>query len=277
VIVIPFSKESFEKLQEFIYRKSGIALEHDKHFEKMEKIFNRRCAQLSLDSFRKYYYRLRFEDQNGEEFQELINNVTVNETYFFRESYQFDTLVQSAIPELHRKKHSREPLRILTAPSSTGEETYSIALYLLEDNTVINERDVEIVGIDIDTNAIEKAKKGQFSDRSVHAIPKPVREKYFKRKGLFNNIDEGLREAMTFQVCNVFDKQQLRRLGKFDVIFSRNMLIYFDDASKKEVAMHFYEMLNPGGFIFLGHAEYMNRITSVFQPRKHGSSLYYQK
>jgi chemotaxis protein methyltransferase CheR len=94
---------------------------------------------------------------------------------------------------------------------------------------------------------------------------------------MMNQITPDLVGALQFEVINIFDKAQLKTLGKFDVIFSRNMLIYFDDASKKEVAMNFYDMLNPGGHIFLGHAEYMNRITPIFKPKKDGTTLYYQK
>ena len=275
--MVDFSKENFAKLSEYVYRKSGIALEYDKHFEKVNKKLVSRAKELNLENFRKYFFNLRFEDKEGKEFQELMNAITVNETYFFRENYQFEILVNNLLPEIHSKKPKNEPIRILSAPSSTGEEPYSIAIHIVEDNTIVNDRDIEIVGIDIDSNVIEKAKRGLFSDRSVHAIPKQVFNKYFSKKMGYNELSSDLRGAITLSQCNIFDKEQIRKLGKFDIIFSRNMLIYFDDASRKEVAMTFYDMLNNSGYILLGHAEYMNRIVSVFNPKKYNNHLVYQK
>ena len=272
-----FSQENFEKLSEYIYRKSGIYLEHTKHFEKLRKQVEKRSKSEGYESFRKYFYTLRFEDREGVEFEELINAVTVNETYFFRENHQFEILIDNVLPIVDQNKRADEPIRILCAPCSTGEEPYSVAIHLLEDDGIVNERDFEIFGIDIDSNVIEKAKKGLYSDRSVHAIPPAVKRKYFTKKMGFNQLDPDICDAVTFLKANVFDKQEMNALGKFDVIFSRNMLIYFDDASKREVAMNFYNMLNPKGFILLGHAEYMNRIVTVFKPVQFNKHIIYQK
>jgi chemotaxis protein methyltransferase CheR len=104
-----------------------------------------------------------------------------------------------------------------------------------------------------------------------------VLAKYFKKKNFGYDLIDDLIGVVDFKVANVFDKVQMRQLGKFDIIFSRNMLIYFDDASRKEVAMTFYDMLNMGGYVLLGHAEYMSRITSVYKAKKIDSTLIYQK
>lgn len=271
------STVDFQKMGEYIYRKTGIFLEAEKHYEKVAKYIDSRCAVTGADTFRKYFYTLRFEDKSGEEFQSLINAITVNETYFYREKEQFEVLVERLLPELHAKRPLHQPLRILSAPSSTGEEPYSIVLHILEEARIVEERDIEIVGIDIDSTVIEKAKKGKYSERSVHAIPKPVLRKWFKSGKFGYDLVDDLIGTVDFRVANVFDKTQMRQLGKFDIIFSRNMLIYFDDASRKEVAMTFYDMLNPEGYVLLGHAEYMSRITSAFKAKKIDSTLIYQK
>ncbi len=271
------SKENFTKMGEFIYRKSGIHLEMDKHYEKLAKFIDRRASELELENFRKYFFKLRFEDKDGQEFQELMNAITVNETYFFREKDQFEVLVNKILPELHERLPASKPLRILSSPCSTGEEPYSIILHIVEEGKVVEERDIEVVGIDIDSTVIKKAQIAKYSDRSVHAIPKNILGKWFKKKALGYELGEELQGSVDFQVVNIFDKAQMRKLGKFDVIFSRNMLIYFDDASRKEVAMTFYDMLNPGGYVLLGHAEYMSRIVSVFNAKKIDNTLIYQK
>jgi len=273
---VELSQENFTKLSEFIYRKSGISL-CDTHYDKLVKKFQDRCSKHGYKNFRQYFFLLRFEDESGVEFQELINTLTVNETYFYRENHQFEAMIDHILPELDTVRDNNEPLRILCAPSSTGEEPYTVALHLLEDDDLINKRDIEIVGIDIDSKVIDNAQRGLFSDRSIHALPKSVVQKYFKPKMGYNEIDPDLQGAIEFKVANVFEKLDMRRLGKFDIIFSRNMLIYFDDASRKEVAMTFYDMLKPQGYIMLGHAEYMNRIVSVFEPKKFGKTLAYKK
>ncbi len=271
------SKENFLKMSEFIYRRSGICLEEQKHYEKLAKYIDVRAYELKVDSFRKYFFKLRFEDKEGEEFQNLMNGITVNETYFYREKDQFEALVNKILPELHQTLPASKTIRILSSPCSTGEEPYSIVLHIVEEGKVVQDRDIEVVGIDIDSTVIEKAKKAKYTERSVHAIPKGVLAKWFKKKSSGYKLGEDLQGSVDFQVANVFDKTQMRNLGKFDVIFSRNMLIYFDDASRKEVAMTFYDMLNPGGYVLLGHAEYMSRIVSVFKAKKIDNTLIYQK
>jgi chemotaxis protein methyltransferase CheR len=185
--------------------------------------------------------------------------------------------MQEILPKLHKTRPANEPIRILCAPSSTGEEPYSIALHLLDEGVLVEERDFEIIGIDIDSKVLEKARKGVFSKRSVQFVPEHILKKYFTKEGNEYKIADFLTEAITFQMLNVMDKFRMKQLGKFDVIFSRNMLIYFDDKSRREVAMTFYEMLKPGGYVFLGHAESMNRIVSIFKTIKAGKSIVYQK
>jgi len=271
------SADNFTKISEFIYRKSGISLDSEKHYEKLAKYIDRRSQELGFDSFRKCFFKLRFDDKDGLEFQELMNAITVNETYFFREKEQFEVLVNKILPELHAKLPAEKPLRILSSPCSTGEEPYSMILHIVEEGGVVEERDIEVVGIDIDSTVIKKAELAHYSDRAIHAIPKDILSKWFVQKSLGHELGEDLQGSVNFQVVNIFDKAKMRKLGKFDVIFSRNMLIYFDDASRKEVAMTFYDMLNPGGYVLLGHAEYMSRIVSVFKAKKIDNTLIYQK
>ncbi|MBU1658998.1 protein-glutamate O-methyltransferase CheR [bacterium] len=271
------SNENFSKVSEFIYRKSGIFLAEDKHFKKLAKYIDAHAKNFGYDSFRKYFYKLRFDDKEGREFQNLMNAMTINETYFFRENDQFEVLANKVIPELHETMQSSRPIRILSSPCSSGEEAYSIVLHILEEAQVVAKRDIEVVGIDINSTVIEKGKRALYNERSVHAIPKNILMKWFKKNTLGYELIEDLHGTVDFKIVNVFDSVQMRKLGKFDVIFSRNMLIYFDDASRKKVAMTFYDMLNTGGYIFLGHAEYMSRIVSVFNAKKIDSTLIYQK
>ena len=272
-----FNSSAFDKLADYIYRKSGISLEESKHYAKLEKYINERIKEIGVENFRKYFFKLRFSDESGDEFQALMNAITVNETYFFREEEQLDALVDHLLVEMDAIRPQGETLRILSAPSSTGEEPYSMVIKILEEGHIIEKRDIEIVGIDIDSTVIDKAIKAEYSSRSVHAIPPALLSKYFTKKGLGYEFSQELKGAVDFKVVNIFDKAQVRKLGKFDIIFSRNMLIYFDDASRKEVAMTFYDLLKPDGYVLLGHAEYMSRIVSVFKAKKINDTLVYQK
>lgn len=269
-------KESeFVKLADVLYRRTGISLDVKRYNilkPKLEKVMKK----YDYDSFRTFFHDYRF-DKNKELKQELLNTVTINETYFYREKYQFESLVKDILYKLDAIRPQGETLRILCAPSSTGEEPYSIALSLLQEGEMINKRDIELVGIDIDSNVIQKAKKGIFSKRSIQYVPQELLSEYFIKKGLDYEIADFLKDAVNFQVVNVMDKFAFRKLGKFDVIFSRNMLIYFDDESRKQVAMSFYDSLKPDGMVFLGHAESMSRIVSVFATAKSGGSIYYIK
>lgn len=269
------NEANFTKLCGIIYRRSGIYIDEKKYNNlkpKLEALFLR----FQYEDFRSFFHDLRFQ-KSDKLMQEIMNTITVNETYFYREAYQFTTLVKDVLPALHAQKPASEPIRILCAPTSTGEEPYSMALALIDDDTIINSRDIEIIGLDIDSTVIKKAQNGFFSKRSVQFVPDHLLKRYFKEKNGGYQIDNFLRDAINFRVANVMDRYALKRLGKFDVIFCRNMLIYFDDMSRKEVAMSFYELLNYKGSIFLGHAESMNRIASVFKTAKSNGSIYYIK
>ena len=269
------NENDFKKLADVLYRRTGISLDI-KRFNILKPKLEKVMQKYNYDSFRNFFHDYRF-DKNKNLKQELLNTVTINETYFYREKYQFESLVGDILHKLDAVKPAGDTIRILCAPSSTGEEPYSIALSLLDEDDIINKRDIELVGIDIDSNVIEKAKRGLYSKRSIQYVPKHLLDEYFTKKGNEYELAEFLRDAVDFQVVNVMDKFALKRLGKFDVIFSRNMLIYFDDESRKQVAMSFYEMLNPNGVVFLGHAESMSRIASVFTTAKSGNSIYYIK
>jgi len=270
-----FSLADYLKLAEVIYRRTGIKLE-DKRYPILQPKFEKLFRQYGYQNFRAFFHDFRFGKKEGLT-QEVMNLITINETYFFREKYQFETLIREVLPQIHQRAPAQEIIRILCAPSSTGEEPYSIVLSILQEGQLIQQRDFEIVGIDIDSTAIEKAKAGVYSERSVKFVPDDLFQQYFQPLGRNFILAEEIRNAVNFQVVNVMDKNAFRKLGRFDVIFCRNMLIYFDDHSRKEVVMNFYEQLKPKGVVFLGHAESMSRIVSVFRTVRTAESIYYQK
>lgn len=272
---ITISDEDFQKFREFFYRKTGIQFEPSKRYF-VDKRLIERIAATGTETFRSYFTMLRFQ-ATGEELQQLTNLMTVNETYFFREEYQFQCLVNSVLPEITKFKKDGRPIRIWIIPSSSGEEAYSIAIYLLELWSGINEFDIEIISSDIDTRILGQARQGLYSARSVQELPARYLNKYFKRVGESYQINDDLRSAVEFTRVNLSERGDTRPYRNFDVIFCRNLLIYFDDVSRKTAAETFYDALNPGGFIMLGHSESMSRISSLYKIRKFPEAIIYQK
>ncbi len=268
--------EDFMKFREFFYRKTGIQFEDSKRYF-VDKRLVERIEATDSGNFRTYFTLLRFQS-GGEELQALTNTMTVNETYFFREEYQFKCLVNSLLPEIVKKKPVDSTLRIWSIPSSSGEEPYSIALYLTEYWPDIAHRDVELISSDIDTSILKKARAGKYSERSVQHLPAVLLQRHFRRThdGEYQ-ISDDLRQAVEFSRVNLSEPADTRHYRGFDVIFCRNLLIYFDDLSRQKAAEAFYDALNPGGYICLGHAESMSRITSLFRVRKFPEAIVYQK
>jgi chemotaxis protein methyltransferase CheR len=251
-----FSVENFEKIKEFIYRNTGISIDFGNTYEKLKN---------HIDDFKDYFFKLRFDD-DGTEFQKLINLITNNETYFYREKEHFEVLVKNILPEIDKQLAKNQKIRILCAPCSSGEEVYSIVLHLLQQNNI--KRDFEIVGVDIDSDVIQKAKNAIYQEKSILNLSIDAQESYFTRDGYDYILDESIKKDTEFLLVNLYDKEETAKLGKFDVIFSRNMFIYFDEVSRKDVALNFYDMLNENGAIILGNSEQMSRIVSVFNTSK---------
>lgn len=272
---VSISTAEFDTFREFFYRKTGISFEPSKRYF-VDKRLVERIEATGHPGFRSYFTFVRFQ-ASGDELQHLTNLMTVNETYFLREEYQFQCLVNSILPEIVKRKEDSRPIRIWAIPSSSGEEPYSIALYLLECWAGISEWDVEIVSSDIDTGILRKARAGSYSARSIQYVPAAWREKYFTKVDEEYRISDKIRQTVEFTRVNLADPADTRPYRNFDVVFCRNLLIYFDDISRKAAGETFYDALNPGGFICLGHSESMSRISSLYRIRRFPDAIVYQK
>jgi chemotaxis protein methyltransferase CheR len=265
----------FVRFRDFFYRKTGIMFADNKRYF-VDKRLQERMLVSGQPQFRDYFNILRFQ-ASGEEFQALVNLMTVNETYFYREEYQFRCLVRSILPEIVRRKAPGAPVRIWSVPCSTGEEPYSIAFQLLDTWPEVDEYDIEIVASDIDTTVLDQAKRGLYGDRAVQHVPKPTLERYTRRKAGAYEVIPDIRDSIAFARVNLSDPLSTRQFRNFDVVFCRNLLIYFDDASRRDAAQTIYDALNPGGFVCLGHSESMSRISALFELRKFAEAIVYQK
>lgn len=269
------SAAEFEKFREYFYRKTGIHFESSKRYF-VDKRLLERTAVTGHTTFTEYFSHLRFGN-SGDELQRLTNLMTVNETYFFREKYQFDCLVQSILPDVVARRTDRTPIRIWIIPSSTGEEAYSIALYLLEYWPLLEDWDVEIISSDIDTTVLAAAQAGLYSARSVHHLPDSILARHFRKTAGGYQISDDLRSAVHFTRVNLASTIETAPYRGFDVVFCRNLLIYFNDQSRRAAAETLYSALVPGGYCCLGHSESMSRATSLFRVRKFPEAVVYQR
>jgi chemotaxis protein methyltransferase CheR len=269
------TEEEFRRLCEYLYRRTGMVFTEAKRYYVERRVWERMAAAGS-PSFASYFAHLRTDTQD--EIQEFVNAFTVNETYFYREDYQLKCLTNDLIGERLRDKRRGDTLRIWSAACSTGEEPYSIAMWLLENWPQVDEYLIEIVGSDIDTRVLELARAGTFSKRALMRLPPELIRKYFVELPEEQwQIDSQLRDSVSFTSVNLVEPDQTRQHGQFDIIFCRNVLIYFDDSSRRIAAENLYENLLPGGFICLGHTESMSRISPLFDVRRFEDAIVYQR
>ncbi|GAA0551278.1 protein-glutamate O-methyltransferase CheR [Paractinoplanes ferrugineus] len=267
----------FEKFRDYFYKRTGIQFSESKRYFVDKRIDN--CIRASgYDSFAGWFGALRLGDKPAL-LQELINQLTVNETYFLREDYQFDALLNAVLPEvLKNRSRIPGPIKILSLPCSTGEEPYSIALRLLEEWPHIDTVDVEIHGADIDSEVLARARHASYGERSLQRVPKPWVAKYFNLVGAGRyQLDESIRGAVTLHQINVCDTATMRNFRDFDVVFCRNVLIYFDELSSRRAAENLYGSMRPGAYLFLGHSESMSRISPIFTPTRLPEGIVYQR
>ena len=272
------SVEQFQSLSQLIYRKLGLHFDEKKIYFLKTRVA-KRMAALGLADPREYLFKLSYADPQGEEMQALANLVTTNETYMFREYEQLQAFANYCLPEVLSAKHARAErrLRIWSAGCSSGEEPYTLAIILREVFPQSKFWDCEIVATDIDENMLRKVVAARYGCRSVNEVPDEYREKYLIEDGDEWMVRRRTAALVQARHLNLNDRMAMRAMRGFDFIFCRNVLIYFDDLSRKAVVDHFYNALNPGGYIFLGHSESVGRVNTAFKLRRFENHLVYVK
>lgn len=270
----PLSTSDLEEICALIYKRSGMVFGEAKRYY-VERRITDLVRQRRAQSIKDYISVLRSDLKESEL---LVNSFTVNETYFYRELHQLACLSNSILPDLIRSKGPGDRIRIWSMPCSSGEEPYSIAIWLLENWPLVDAYNIEIVGSDIDTEILRRAVDGYFGQRSLSKLPRDLLDRYFvpDRDQQWRLIGD-LRESVTFAKGNIVDRQGLIALGRFDVIFCRNLLIYFDEPAREAAARNIHEMLYPGGYVCLGHTESMSRISETFEPVRFPEAIVYRE
>jgi chemotaxis protein methyltransferase CheR len=272
------SVEQFQSLSHVIYQKLGLHFDEKKIYFLKTRVA-RRMAALNIDDPREYVFRLSYADPQGLEMQALANLVTTNETYMFREYEQLQAFANHCLPEVLSAKQARgeRTLRIWSAGCSSGEEAYTLAMILQEVFPQAQNWDCEIAATDIDQNMLQKVAAARYGQRSVHEVPGEYLEKYLVAEGEEYVVRRRTAALVQPRHLNLHDRMAMRAMRGFDFIFCRNVLIYFDDLSRKAVVDHFYNALNPGGYVFLGHSESIGRVTTAFKLKRFETHLVYVK
>ncbi|MDE1146249.1 MAG: protein-glutamate O-methyltransferase CheR [Azospirillaceae bacterium] len=263
---------------EFLYLRTGMQFGESKRYYIDRRVAGR-MATSGYDSFALYFNHLMADPGEAES---LINSFTINETYFYREEHQLRCLSRDLLPEIVSSRAPGDKVRLWSLPCSTGEEPYSIALWLLENWRMVDAYNVEIVGSDIDTQALAAARAGRYGAKALARLSPAVVHDYFEPAGEGApegeyHIIQDLRESVTFTNANLVDTNSLALHGAFDVIFCRNLLIYFDEESRRLAVRNLFDRLAPGGFLCLGHSESLTRISDRFAVRRFDDAVVYQR
>lgn len=269
------TQEEVRRFCEFLYRRTGMSFSDSKRYY-IDRRLAERIAATNAPSFQAYFALLRSDADH--EIEYLINAFTVNETYFYREDHQLRCMTSDLLGDLLKRKRPGQPIRIWSIPCSTGEEPYSIAIWLMENWKEVDLYNIEIVGSDIDTRALKSAAEGIYGNRALMRLTQDVIKRYFERLDDDRyQIDPGLKNSVQFTQANLIDPQVMARFRGFDIVFCRNVLIYFDDASRRIAAESLFDCLNPGGYICLGHSETMSRISPLYRVCRFSDAIVYQR
>jgi chemotaxis protein methyltransferase CheR len=258
-----FSEDDFQWLRATANAHSGIVLADAKRNMIYSRL-SKRLRKLKLRSFADYRKLLKSGDEA--EFAEFINAITTNLTSFFREAHHFEHLSQVAIPETLRSIAGQRKLRIWSAGCSTGEEPYTIGMVTGECLGARSDQ-AELVATDLDTRVLEEASQGIYdASRATGLGDKRLRRWFLRGSGQFSGkvrVKPELRKPIRFEQLNL--TQDWKMAGPFDVIFCRNVVIYFDKATQHRLFARFAEVLRPGGYLYIGHSETLHQISDQFR------------
>lgn len=276
---LQITDEEFLQLRDFIYQVCGIFIAENRKYLVENRLSNR-IKELNLKSYSEYYNFLRFDNSRKEELNRLFEVVTTNETSFFRNPPQLkvfqDYVLKEVIDEC--RKTGRKRLRIWSAGCSTGEEPYTLAIILYEVlKSEIRSWDIKITANDLSEAVLAAARRGIYNEYALRTTPPEIIATYFTKDGNVYKIKPELKQLVSFGQINLSDKDQLRRVEKSQIVFCRNVIIYFDDDMKRKVISAFYDNLEPNGMLLIGHSESLHNISRAFKPEHHTGTIVYRK
>ncbi len=249
------SPSQFAHLRGIIYERAGIHFPDTKQYV-LESRLAQRLIELEIEDFDQYIAYLTMGPYQTEEFQEMFNRVTINETSFFRNEPQLEIFEKQVLPRLLEARKVTRRLRIWSAACSSGEEPYTLAMILHRSLGVrLPDWNIEILGTDISEKMLEVACEGVYGTYALRTTNAFVRQRYFKPAGPNFQLDGCIMSMVSYELHNLKDRLAAKRHGMWDFIFCRNVMIYFDDAMKRQVLRMFHDQLAEDGALFIGHSE----------------------
>ncbi len=262
--------ENYQFLQKHVYSQAGIVLEDDKHylFESRLTPLVRRFGLGSINDL----CELLMATREAELGRQVVEAMTTNETYFFRDPAQYDAVRSALLPRLKQERQDARKLRLWSAAASTGQEAYSLAMVLLEEK--LSDWNIQILGTDFCSGALERARAGKYQQIEVNrGLPASLLVKHFTRSGVDWQLSEAVRSMVHFETIDL--RKSMRTLGPFDLVFCRNVMIYFDAETKKKILTELHGTLFRGGWLLLGGAETAFGVEEWFDRQTIGNAAVY--
>ncbi len=257
------TEEGFRLLRDLIHAHCGIWFREDLRFL-LERRLTPRLAAHGLTSYLDYHRFLRFDPRGQEELDEATDLLTTNETYFYREPHQLRAFQRDILPALAKRRADERRLRVLSAGCSTGEEPYTIAI-LLKDSGLFEGWDLEVVGADISRRCLTVARAAAYGDHAFRSAEGEAMRRWFHlRQGKWV-LHDAVRRLVRFTAANLLDDCGLASVGRADVVFCRNVMIYFDLSARKQALRRLHDKLRPGGWLLLGHSESLLNVSADFE------------
>lgn len=271
------SDEEFRLFREWLSEEFGLCFGPERRDILRNRLEARRSA-LGFDTFEQLYFHLKFHPERDAERERLIPHLTNNESYFFRERGQLEVLRDEVLPTLRKrlKAERRDTLHVLSAACAAGEEAYTLAIVVRESGT-FPPRQLRITGIDLDPDALRRAQAGRYGRHAFRGMEPGVVEKHFRPLDDAWLIEDSLREAVAFHPGNLVSGKGFGDLPPQDVIFCRNVLIYFDREATRRAAETLYRTLVPGGYLFLGHAESLRNTPIPLRAERRPGAIFYRR
>lgn len=269
----------FDRLRELITAECGILFPENK-CASLEAKLSDHVTLLGLPGFPEYCQRLAGEAPNSQMWQEVFRRISTHETYFFRNTAQAAVFAEHLLPKVMERQEGKlfRRLKLWSAACSTGEEAYTMAMQVADVlGRRIGEWQPQILANDIDAHSIREAVSGRYAGRALQNVPRHYFRRYFTRGGDVYTVNEDLRSMITFKVFNFAHDREMEAQVNMDIIFCRNVLIYFDIAFRKRVVDHLYNSLKPGGYLVIGHSESLRGIHDGFIARTFPGTVVYQR
>lgn len=272
------SNDEFVMIRDFIHEKCGIYFAENKMYLVKNRLI-KRMSELGIKSYRDYFYNVKY-DTSLKEFNKLMNLITTNETSFYRNEPQLLSFSNELIPKLLEEKtreNAPKTIKIWSAGCSTGEEPYTLAIILLEKLKDYPNWKIEIIANDISENVLQKARRGEYSGITFRNMKPEMLSRYFSKNNDIYTVKPEVKALVNFSHMNLNDPRRIKLSNNFDVVFCRNVMIYFSEEIKKQLVRSFFNALVPGGFFYIGHSETLHGISKAFKLVYFKNALVYYK